>query len=143
VEQFSKAMLTVRHAVKINSQQDGMIFAAVFAMNENVVCRHKSAAPQRSLRRIDQRSAKLVLLFRCEIREGQSPLVPPALHLSFSGARTRLDRRLDGLLCLLPPGSHGQQAARQERQEAPGGAGPPSRDETVVDFKKSHVRLLG
>jgi hypothetical protein len=41
VEQFSKAVLAVRHAVKINSQQNGMIFAAIFAMNENVVCRHE------------------------------------------------------------------------------------------------------
>ena len=41
VEQFSKAVLTVRHAVKIDSQQNGMIFAAIFAMNKNVVCRHE------------------------------------------------------------------------------------------------------
>jgi hypothetical protein len=91
-----------------------MIFAAIFAMNKDVVCCHEiplvwdnlpnliivqilvplflvvsliSGTPQRSLGRIDQRSAKLVLLFRCEIREGQSPLVPPAPHLGFSGAR--------------------------------------------------------
>ncbi|HEY7232229.1 MAG TPA: hypothetical protein VH558_17870, partial [Pseudolabrys sp.] len=41
VEQFSNAVLTVGHAVKINSQQNGMIFAAIFAMNKNVVCRHE------------------------------------------------------------------------------------------------------
>jgi len=41
VEQFSNAVLTVWRAVKINSQQNGMIFAAIFAMNKDVVCRHE------------------------------------------------------------------------------------------------------
>jgi len=41
VEQFSNAVLTVRPAVKINSQQNGMIFAAIFTMNKDVVCRHE------------------------------------------------------------------------------------------------------
>ena len=41
MEQFSNAVLAVRHGVKINSQQNRMIFAAIFAVNKNVVCRHK------------------------------------------------------------------------------------------------------
>ena len=42
MEQFSNALLTVRPAVKINSQQNGVIFAAIFAMNKDVVCRHEN-----------------------------------------------------------------------------------------------------
>lgn len=41
MEEFGNAVLTVRPAVKINSQQNGMIFAAIFAMNKDVVCRHE------------------------------------------------------------------------------------------------------
>ena len=41
MEQFSNAVLTVRPAVEINSQENGMIFAAIFTMNKDVVCRHE------------------------------------------------------------------------------------------------------
>jgi hypothetical protein len=40
LEQVGNALLVIRSAVKVNSQQNGMILVAILAVNRNIVRRH-------------------------------------------------------------------------------------------------------